>query len=402
MPERLKIAFATPEYVTEEHFDGGLANYLGRVSRALSSLGHNVHVVTLSLRDEAVFDHDGVTVHRVMLKPGWQTIDRMTRGRLSTTLRWLNLSTQVYRKLRQLHRKVVFDLIQYPNYSFCGVLSIPLVGSSHLVRASSYGPALHEAVGYRPALDAKAVELLERLQFWLSGNVVTSSHTLQNVLTKQARLANVKVIRTPFYLEVHDWDTGLYEQFLKGRKYLLYFGRFQLHKGFHTLVQALPKFLEHHADARVVLVGRDMETVLAPSMADYARERCARFGHRVLFMSHLPHAQLYPIISGAHLVTLPSLVDNSPNACLESMGLGKAVVGTIGTSLDELIVDNVNGFLVRPGNSEELANKLIAAWAAPNLSEMGERARESMTEFSKEKTVESLLSYYRQLLSSSC
>jgi len=62
----------------------------------------------------------------------------------------------------------------------------------------------------------------------------------------------------------------------------------------------------------------------------------------------------------------------------------------------------VNGFLVQPGNSEELANKLIAAWVAPDLNEMGERARESMTEFSKERAVESLLSYYRELLSSSC
>src|SRR6476659_1748836 len=108
MGETLKIAFATPEYVTEEHFDGGLANYLGRVTKALSSLGHNVHVITLSSIDEAVLDHEGVTVHRVMLKPGWQKIERYTGYRLSTTLRWLNLSTQVYRKLKQLHKRITF------------------------------------------------------------------------------------------------------------------------------------------------------------------------------------------------------------------------------------------------------------------------------------------------------
>ena len=34
-PEQLRVAFATPEYVTEKHFDGGLANYLNRVSRSL-------------------------------------------------------------------------------------------------------------------------------------------------------------------------------------------------------------------------------------------------------------------------------------------------------------------------------------------------------------------------------
>ena len=37
-PEKLRIAFATPEYVTEDHFDGGLANYLNRVSKKLADL----------------------------------------------------------------------------------------------------------------------------------------------------------------------------------------------------------------------------------------------------------------------------------------------------------------------------------------------------------------------------
>jgi hypothetical protein len=48
-----------------------------------------------------------------------------------------------------------------------------------------------------------------------------------------------------------------------------------------------------------------------------------------------------------------------------------------------------------------LAEKLIAVWAEPNLEAMGETARRTMTEFSKEKTVESLLAYYREVLTSS-
>ena len=56
--ERLRIAFATPEYVTEEYFYGGLANYTHRVARALARLGHDVHVVTLSEIDGAEFDYE--------------------------------------------------------------------------------------------------------------------------------------------------------------------------------------------------------------------------------------------------------------------------------------------------------------------------------------------------------
>ena len=112
-PEKLRIAFATPEFVTENHFDGGLANYINRVSKKLADLGHDVHVVTLSQKDEDEFDHEGVMVHRVMLKPAWHTFNRLTRYSLATTLHWLNFSTQAYRKLKQLHRREPFHLIQY-------------------------------------------------------------------------------------------------------------------------------------------------------------------------------------------------------------------------------------------------------------------------------------------------
>ena len=115
-------------------------------------------------------------------------------------------------------------------------------------------------------------------------------------------------------------------------------------------------------------------------------------------LENLPHSQLYPVIAGAHFVVLPSLIDNSPNACLEAMGLGKVVIGTIGTSFDELIIDGVNGFLVPPADPESLAAKMISAWTDPGLARMAEAAKQRMQEFAPEKTVTSLLSYYSEVL----
>ncbi len=40
-PKNLRIAFVTMEYVTENYFDGGLANYLHRTTTALARLGHH-------------------------------------------------------------------------------------------------------------------------------------------------------------------------------------------------------------------------------------------------------------------------------------------------------------------------------------------------------------------------
>ena len=150
----------------------------------------------------------------------------------------------------------------------------------------------------------------------------------QRMLVTRSGVINARLIRTPFYIETADWDTSVYNQFFKDKKYVLYFGRFQLQKGFHTLAQALPKFLNQCPDAHVALVGRDMETSLSSSMASFARAQCNGEAERLLILENLPHSKLYPIIAGAHLIALPSLIDNLPNTCLEAMGFGKVVVGT--------------------------------------------------------------------------
>lgn len=386
----MRIAFATPEFVTENHFDGGLANYLNRVSKALAQLGHEVHVVTLSNKNEAEFDHEGVMVHRVMLKPGWHTINRLTRYSLTTTLHWLNFSTQTYRKLRQLHHRDPFHLIQYPNYSSCGLFSIPLLRTTHVIRASSH-PGWNASI--KRNLDTTIIDGLEALQYKLTPNIHAPSRALQQ------ELRGARLIRTPFYLENRTWDSAIYDQFLRGRKYVLYFGRFQLQKGFHTLAQALPWFLTQCSDAHVALVGRDVETSLASSMAAFARAQCNGFGERLLIMENLPHSQLYPVIAGAHLIVLPSLFDNLPNACLEAMGLGRVVIGTHGTSFEELITDGVNGFLVPPDNPPALADKMIAAWRDERLASISAAAKEQVLEFAPAKTIPELLSYYSELTS---
>jgi glycosyltransferase involved in cell wall biosynthesis len=278
------------------------------------------------------------------------------------------------------------------------VFSIPLLRAAHVVRASSFEPAWNEAAGIKSNLDTVATERLQLLQYRLARNVFAPSVTMQATLAQRAGVGDVRMIRSPFYVETREWDSAVYERFLRGKRYVLYFGRFQLPKGFHTLVQALPHFLERYEDAYAAFVGRDMDTQFGSSMAAFARAECRAFADRLILLENLPHAQLYPVIEGAHLVALPSLIDNSPNSCLEAMGLGKVVIGTNGASFEELITDGVNGFLVPRNDPAALADKLIAAWEDPRLSEMSAAAKRRMYDFAPEQTVTPLLDYYAEVV----
>jgi glycosyltransferase involved in cell wall biosynthesis len=277
------------------------------------------------------------------------------------------------------------------------VLSIPFLRTAHVVRASSYQPAFNSAAGVKRNLDSILAERLEALQYKLARNIHVPSRAMQRMLVTRSSVDDARLIRTPFYVETPEWDSAVYNHFFKDKKYVLYFGRFQRHKGFHTLAQALPQFLDRCADAHVALVGRDMESSVG-SMASFARAQCNGHAERLLILDNLPHSQLYPIIAGAHLVVLPSLIDNLPNACLEAMGLGKVVIGTTGASFEELITDGVNGFLVPPDCAKSLAEKMIDAWTDDRLPAMSAAAKQQILDFAPEKTIASLLSYYSEVV----
>ena len=395
----MRIGFVTPEFVTERYFSGGLANYVYRIARALVSRGHEVHVITFSEEEPAEFDYKGIGVCRINNNRktiAW--LNRLSFGKLRSSMKLVALSLEFYTKLKELHRRHPFDLVQYSNYNSGGLVSSLLLDVPFLLRISTYTPVWHECLGVRRTTDMKAVEWLERLQLRVSRNIYAPSMTLKRMLEEQTPARNIRVVRTPFFIETESWDSSLYVSELQGKPYLLFFGRYQLHKGIHILAQALPHFFKNIDGCSAVFVGMDIATPLAPSMRQYVSAICGEYADRLIFIGQIPHEQLYPVISGARLVVLPSLIDNMPNACLEAMALGKPVVGTRGASFEEMIRDGETGFLVPAGNAGALADTLCSAWRDPRLDEIGSAAAVAVQAYAPEETVQAFLDYAQEII----
>ena len=247
----MRIGFVTPEFVTERYFSGGLANYVYRIARALVSRGHEVHVITFSEEEPAEFDYKGIGVCRINNNRktiAW--LNRLSFGKLRSSMKLVALSWEFYTKLKELHRRHPFDLVQYSNYNSGGLVSSLLLDVPFLLRISTYTPVWHECLGVRRTTDMKAVEWLERLQLRVSRNIYAPSMTLKRMLEEQTPARNIGVVRTPIFLETETWDSSLYVSELQGKPYLLFFGRYQQHKGIHILAQALPHFSKTLTDAR--------------------------------------------------------------------------------------------------------------------------------------------------------
>ena len=396
----MRIGFLTPEFVTESYFSGGLANYLYRTAKALTALKHDVHVITLSDSNQAEFNYEGIHVTRIAKgeSNGW--LNRATGNKLRSTLQCVSSSFAFYRTLKKLHLKNPFDVVQFSNYCFSGLFADLLLDIPSMVRISTYSPVWHENLGANRSLDLKAIEWLEAFHLRRSRHIYAPSYTLKNMVEQHVDgVSSIEVMRTPCYVETLSWDRSVYKRFLEGKHYLLFFGRFQLHKGFHILARALPRVLKAHQDCTAVFVGLDIETPVAPSMKEYALSLCPGERDRLIFIEPLPHEQLYPIIKEARIIVLPSTVDNFPNTCLEAMSLGKPVVGSRGASFEEVLTDGETGFLVPAGDADSLADKISEAWTHPALDEIGQAAQRKAREFTPERTVQELLEYCEGIIS---
>jgi glycosyltransferase involved in cell wall biosynthesis len=97
-----------------------------------------------------------------------------------------------------------------------------------------------------------------------------------------------------------------------------------------------------------------------------AVERAAAGDDRLIYLGYKSNAVEY--IKSSDLLVLPSIYEGLPNVILEAMAVGTPVLATNVYGIPELIDNNVNGLLVRPGNAGEIATGVTAMIDAPALA----------------------------------
>ena len=124
----------------------------------------------------------------------------------------------------------------------------------------------------------------------------------------------------------------------------------------------------------------------------------------MLHYNAISHEELYPVIERAKGIVLPSLIDNLPNTCLEAMALGQIVIGTYGTSFEQLIENEQSGFLCEPGNSNNLLDtcKKILSLSTERKSIISRNARKRIDALNPEKKCQELVWYIKKIKNKKC
>ena len=251
--------------------------------------------------------------------------------------------------------------------------------------------------------------LLYKLSFTLANKIwFTNKHDLDYFISKNMLDKNKKVVLTPNYIDTAEYDPKLIKETTKSNllneleiKYgdivIILVGRMIFSKGINVFYEASLIVKNLYPKIKFVLVGAEEENN-PDSVPKKYLNNLQKQSHFKFLGFRKDIKELYSI---SNIATLPSYYPEGgyPRAITEPMSMGVAVIAANTKNCSGSIDENINGLLVEPRNSNDLANKIILLIENPELrKKMGRKARESVIrnfdeKFIIKKVIDSLYSY---------
>ncbi|MDE7429592.1 MAG: glycosyltransferase family 4 protein, partial [Lachnospiraceae bacterium] len=139
-------------------------------------------------------------------------------------------------------------------------------------------------------------------------------------------------------------------------------------KGFHYLLQAMPRILEQFPDTEVYVAGADIlkaetwkDVLKLPAYGKYLK-RLIKENHledKVTMLGRLDAEEMKKQYLSCQVFVCPSVLENSPNSVGEAMLLGVPCVAANVGGIHNILTDGGDGFLYPPGDVEALADSII-------------------------------------------
>lgn len=177
-------------------------------------------------------------------------------------------------------------------------------------------------------------------------------------------------------------DLQQYDKEIEDNGYALYFGRLSKEKGIFNLLKAIKK-----VNGKLYLAGDGPDR---EKIEKYIREN--NLLDKVILLGYLNENDIKEYIRKSRFIVIPSILrENCPYSILETMAIGKPIIGSATGGTLELVKNKETGYLV--SNVEELSDKMDFLFKHQEEAEvLGKRAKKIAKEkFSKE-------SYYKKII----
>jgi glycosyltransferase involved in cell wall biosynthesis len=380
----MRIALLSYEYPPETGF-GGIGTYAWYQARALTKLGHEVHVLAGATEPTLLrsASHDGVTVFRFRPDDRFmRTVRRLDKHRLWWTKNRLENGWCMHLALRELRRRFPYDLIEMPECGGEGLLLNWLQRAKTVMKFHSPAKLIMPTYDVRRA-DVRACSLVEAIGIRGADAYTSCSRFLaEEVRRKMGVRRHVEVIANGIDLGLFDAEESIDARakfgLPKDRLLIFFSGRMEKRKGIHLCPEIVETILRKH-DVAFAFAGSDLFGFLEKEMLPRLKGQPLKGS--VHWLGKLSHLEVGSCLRQSDLYFIPSLWENCPYSCLEAMAAGRAIVASDAGGLPELIEDGRNGLLAKSGDAQAFARAIERMIEDPALRErLGAAARRTVEE----------------------
>ena len=332
---------------------GGIARVVHDLSKRLIKDGHDVTVVTYKEGNVPYFEDDkGVKVYRVdnfMINP-------------NNFIDWImQLNFNLVAKANEIMSKEgKFDvihahdwLVAYAAKTIKNSYDIPIVSTIHATE-SGRNSGIHDEV-------QRYINDTEWMLTYESTEVIENSNYMKCELQRLFGLPFEKINVVPNGINLTNFngvekDYDFRRQFaMDNEKIILFTGRLVYEKGIQHLIAAMPKVLSRYSDAKLVIVGRGGMIDELKRQVDYLG-----LGDKVYFTGYLDSKKIVKMYKCADVAVFPSTYEPFGIVTLEAMLAGIPVVTSDIGGLNEIVEHGVNGMKSYAGNSNSIADSILA------------------------------------------
>jgi len=375
----LNVCFVTPEYFP---ISGGTGAYVYYLSHSLQKLGHKVHVVARHTED-AEDTVEGIKVH-------------YRKGTGNALTRYWRFARSASKKIEELNKQIGLDII-HANLPLVPSFAIPNDSAKALVCAvhstwkgeaivtkrdnpKELNPNEKMMLRFNRVLRRYETQLMNR-----SDALIAVSKYTVDELTDLYGIEEEKIHVIYNGVDINKFkprpnrtelrrEIGLEQK----KKTVLFVGRLYHRKGLETLLRSIPPVLQQFSDVTFAISGTGFKKK-EESLRDLAKE--LDIEDYVSFLGYVPDEKLPDLYAASDMFVLPAIYENFPFAILEAQATALPVISTNVGGIPEFLVDNENGFLIDPGDQEQLTQRVLALLQNPKLAkEMGNRGRSLIEE----------------------
>jgi glycosyltransferase involved in cell wall biosynthesis len=148
---------------------------------------------------------------------------------------------------------------------------------------------------------------------------------------------------------------------------------FEKRKDYKTLIQAALQMISENYDIRFVLIGNGVDFDLMKEIVP------AAFSDKIIFLGKRNDIEdIVNIFDVGILLTNTKIHgEGISNSIMEYMASGKPVIATRGGGTNEIVINQVNGYLIDPDSADQLIEKIKILMEDQHLmQELGEKGRE--------------------------